>query len=243
MKKTLISLMTVACLLWAGSAFATPTLQLDISNGVYDTDSETVVSTGPQFTLYALLNLDGDDGEGNPKPSWADPVGSSFYISMAVSPALEETAEGESPPDLGFFNLDEKPIMATADMVYGIPPEAEDLKNLGPHGIFKTYYYELEFNFDTDFKSISYNVEDNAGGFEVGTDFYYMGFNVDVGGLAEGYEIHFDLYGFDDKGKLIKAPYSHDAESGGTPVPEPSTLLLLGAGLAGLGGFARRFRK
>ncbi len=232
--------MTVACLFWAASALAIPTLQLDISGGVYDDapDVENVVSTGDNFTLYTLLNLAGDD-----KPS-AVSLGDKFYISMAVTPKLAEGSDG-----LGSFSFFDGSVTyeidVTGDMEYGTPPVDEYFKDLGPHGIFDTYYYEFEFNFDPALQCAAYNVADNPGGLVDGSEFYYRAFDVDVSGLTEGYEIHFDLYHLDylknGKGVVdVAAPFSHDAQSGAIPAPEPSTLLLLGAGLVGLGAYRRR---
>ncbi len=75
MKKMLISPMVASCLFWSASAFAVPALQLDISDGIYDSGTETVVSTSNLFTLYALLD-----------PAQSDSTGT-FYISAAVLPA------------------------------------------------------------------------------------------------------------------------------------------------------------
>lgn len=85
---------------------------------------------------------------------------------------------------------------------------------------------------------------------------YYASFNVDTSRLAAGDAVHFDLYtavyrpgsasgygsgpGDLDVGQF--APFNRDAQSLDAPavVPEPSTIMLLGSGLVGLGVWERR---
>lgn len=63
--------------------------------------------------------------------------------------------------------------------------------------------------------------------------------NVSVSGYSWA---HFDAYDHilsKSKIKYVFAPFSHDAESSASPVPEPASLLLLGSGLFALKVFGR----
>lgn len=228
----------------AGSANAVPTLQLGIAGGIYDESTQTVVSTSPSFELYAYL-----------KPNSGNPLNDTYYLSMAITPQIS------TPANLGSFIFNSTTVNVTSDMIYGNPPidafsATYDPGDLAPHGVFPTYFKEVEFSFDDDNKSGVFNTQDHpTWGPQMGSGMYYNLFSIDTSNLAAGYAIHFDLYNTKlcpkSKGSCASsidtditqfAPFSHDAQSMTSVVPEPETYAMMLAGL-GLLGFSARRRK
>ncbi len=219
----------VSCLLLVSgnTVFAIPYLQLDAEGGIYvGPPEESVVIASDQFTLYALV----DSSHGS-----TDGV---FFLSIALVPQLDTAT------DLGFFMIDGDVINVTSDMTYGIPPlnlliEAlpEDPQNpglLAPHGIFETYFYELEFTLAGATQTDPYNVQYNPGGpgeNVPGGVLYYQAFDIDATNLSDDYFLHFDLY-TTGSGIVDFAPFSKDVQH--TPVPGAVLLGILGLGVAGL---------
>ena len=68
-------------------------------------------------------------------------------------------------------------------------------------------------------------------------------FDFDVSGLGGEYALVMDLYTYepDDSKPIYFAPFSHNAAH--NPIPEPSTMLLLGSGLLGLAGIGVRKKR
>ena len=248
----------LVAVIWLGAASrleAYPVLQLDIIGGTYDRETETIVSDGASFTLVALLT---------PKPNTdlAALLTETYYISAAVSPQV-----GPIGYSIGSFTWNGSTHQVTEDMTYGTPPleglhdATTDPGDLSSHGVYPTYFAELPLNFSAANRAVAYNTQDRA---LAGTPInlaaptandqiaYYQLITVTTS-LADGYQLHFDLY---DTYLLEKcrrgtcssdvdvdhfAPFSHDAQSGTESVPEPGALLLLSLGLAlGAGVWARR---
>lgn len=229
------------------TAHAIPSLQLGPGGAGtwnYDNATDTWMVSDDPFTLNATANAI----TGNGAYAW-DMTGTTqtAYLIFAAVPDIGDVDGFDITVSNDGGNL------AVFDSGYGTPP-LEDQNSLAPHGIYDTYFEIYAFNFDGPIVQIS----DTQPG-QTGTgDGYIEAFAVTVNSLTAGVTgIHMDLYTVsgdgtynpltqaDDRGLVSAfAPFSHDAEyDPGTPVPEPTTMLLFGAGLAGLAGVLRKKRK
>ncbi len=221
----------VALLSVVGTANAVPELQLSIAGGAYDTTTETSISSGPVFDLYAYLNRASNTG--------------TFYVSMALTPAVNEAAPA---PDFGSFTYDigGGPVLVnvTGDMLYGVPPvdiggvATSDPQDLQTHSIFPTYFTEVAITFAATDLSVLYDVQNVDDGAPVSpavgdTTMFFKKIALNLSNLTGGKQLHFDLYDevfrtqncnpndnlcdpnlVVDVDAGINAPFSHDAQSG-----------------------------
>lgn len=242
----------------AATASAAPVLQLDIAGGVYDWDTKTIIATSNPFTIYAI-----GTPQGNITTSAM--LNDTYYLSAAVSPTVSEPGA-----DLGYFTINGERVNVTGDMIYGKPPveQMEELQgfdhgDLQGHGIYPTYFAEFAFQFSPDARINEYNSAERAltGGTiqtasNQGNSFVHE-WVIDTSTLNPSFIVHFDLYNSryrrcgSQERELAQndpacvdvdvaqfAPFAYDAES--PPVPEPTTLVLIGTGLAA--GAIRRYR-
>ncbi len=111
-----------------GTAVAVPFLQLDISDGTYDSSTETIVTGEDNFTLYALL-----------KEGVKTPISDKYYPSVALTGPVSGSLE------LGSVSVGSQTYDVTGDMVYGVPPVEDfighDPKDLPKHSIFPTLFF------------------------------------------------------------------------------------------------------
>jgi hypothetical protein len=164
-------------------------------------------------------------------------LGRTFYLSIALTP------ESSSPETLGSFTVDGSTYLATSDMTYGVPPieasgrAAHDGGDLGRHGIFSTHFVQIPFTFSAANRSGEYNTADDAGqGPIAGNDMYYAAFTIDKSLLDDAHQLHFDLFSVStgrhgDRDIDRFAPFSHDAATVASPIPEPTAALIFGGAL------------
>ena len=231
----------------ANDVFAIPVLQLYIEGATYTDDTWVFSTTSGSFVLWVIGNVSGDGAKGPIYDVKLSAAASTAEIAAGASVVLSPTTgTGVGITDTAAPSDPSATRTLSAD---GAIPLLGDGRPLPSHGEFGpgTSFFQWHLG---DFTRL----ESPLGDFSLTYPTTFSGdgqinaYLVTIEGLTS---VHFDAYDHysavtvqGKKKKLedhfIFAPFSHDAE--GHQVPEPSALLVLGLGLAGLGEWRRRLR-
>jgi hypothetical protein len=229
-------------------ASATPLLQLYIEGASYDKITETWVydpagssgAGGATIRIWAIGNVDGGGGKGtiydvklsvayasdeNPGLAFVSSTtggyGGYSDPSTPSAPAYLQTVTDGSSPIMGDGGR-----LPTHD-IYGSGTTWQEY-SLGNFSLTDSPTGDFIKSFPTP--SAQANGQINV-------------YELTISNVVHGDSLHFDLYDHyfsEIAGHATFAPFSHDADGQVNVVPEPASLLLLGAGLISLGIIARR---
>lgn len=228
--------MLCVLVLTCGVAQAVPSLQLYIDGSTYNAATETWVTSDSEFTLFVAGAKQNKD--------WTIIDDVLLYISVSqanynTAGAITITGAAGEPAN----------VLAINELLGGVgtpvdPNSPGTPSDLSKHGTFPAYYWAVSLP-DLLVGSAGETVPNYQPG-ETGTvTGDIQRYNISISGFER---VSFDLTGLPlpqnsklKTNSVLKrkfAPYSHDAEY---VIPEPSTLLLLGLGIAVVVPMRRRW--